>query len=42
MTGKLNIAQSSTVMKRKKSTNLQRNTIHMQCQHKQCLMDILS
>jgi len=40
MTGKLNNAQNSTVIKRKNSTKSWK--IHKQYQSKQCLMDIQS
>jgi len=40
MTGKLNNAQKSTVIKRQKLTKSSK--MHKQCQSKQCLMDIQS
>ena len=40
MTGKLNNARNSSVMKAENQPNPKK--IHMQCQRKQCLVDIQS
>jgi len=41
MTGKLNNAQNSSVIKKRKNST-KSSKIHKQCQSKQCLMDIQS